>query len=377
MNFSPRTNIRVAIFRHTLFQLSEQFIPMQALALRNSDVTMVARDPIINSIPGLNTETLEKLGKGSKLRHTLFADSRPLKAVLKEGEFDVVHAHFGVEGLYSLSAAKELDIPHFTTLHGYDVTRTKSSFLTSAKPAWLRYGLQRRKFISSAQNLICVSSFIQRKAIELGANYERTHVIGTGVDTHAILPTPVPVTPKVLHVARLVENKGTKDLISAFSAVLKKIPEAQLNIIGEGPLMPTLKSQVESLGITNSVHFMGSQPHHIIIEELSKSRLFCLPSVTASSGDTEGLGQVILEASATARPVLATNSGGITDGVVGGLTGTLVEEGNVEQLTEAMYEYLENWNTANEHGLSGRAFVEENFDVYKQAIKLEQLYSQA
>lgn len=376
MYLSPRNNLRVAIFRHTLFKRSEHFIPMQALALRNSDVTMVARDPIINSIPELKTETLERLGRANKLRHTLFADSRPLKSVLKEGGFDVVHAHFGVEGLYSFSAAKQLDIPHFTTLHGYDVTRTESSFLTSGKPAWLRYGLQRKQFISSAQNLICVSSFIQQKAIELGAEYERTHVIGTGVDTQAILPSPVPVTPTVLHVARLVENKGTNDLISAFSAVLKKIPEAQLKIIGDGPLMPALKSQVESLGISNSVNFMGSQPHHIVIKELSNSRLFCLPSFTASTGDTEGLGQAILEASASARPVLATKSGGISDGVVEGLTGTLIEERNVQQLTEAIYLYLENWNTANEHGLSGRAFVEENFDVYKQARKLEQLYRQ-
>lgn len=377
MKNSPASQARVAIFRHTLFQRSEQFIPMQALALRNSDVTMIARDSIINSIPELKTETLEQVGRGIKLRHTVLADSRPLKAVLKKGDFDVVHAHFGVEGMYSISAAKQLDIPHFTTLHGYDVTRTKSSFLTSGKPAWLRYGLQRRQFISSAQNLICVSSFIQQKAIELGAKYERTHVIGTGVDTHAILPSPVPVSPTVLHVARLVEVKGTNDLISAFSVVLKKIPEAQLNIIGEGPLMPTLKSQVESLGISDSVNFMGSQPHHIVLEQLGKSRLFCLPSVTASSGANEGLGQVILEASASARPVLATNSGGITDGVVDGLTGTLVEERNVNQLAESMYQYLENWNTANEHGLSGRAFVEENFDVYKQAIKVEQLYRQA
>jgi colanic acid/amylovoran biosynthesis glycosyltransferase len=377
MEAKPDNKTRVAIFRHTLYKQSEQFIPMQALALLNSEVTMIARDEVVNPVSGLNTLSLQNIGTAIKLRHTVFADTRPLKYILEKGNFNVVHAHFGVEGLYSYSAAQELDIPHFTTLHGYDVTLSDLSLLSSTRPAWLRYGLKRRQFLSSLSNFICVSSYIQQKAIELGADHERTHVVGTGVDTQAISPSQVPSDPVVLHVARLVEKKGTSILISAFFIVLRKLPEAQLRIIGDGPLMSELKSKVEILGISHNVTFLGNQPHHIVLTEMRNARLFCLPSITARSGDAEGLGQVLLEASACARPVLATNSGGISDVVVDGATGMLIDEGNTRDLAEAMYEYLSNWNLASAHGLSGREHIENHFDVYRQALKIEMLYRRA
>ncbi|BCW37361.1 hypothetical protein StoSoilA2_34170 [Arthrobacter sp. StoSoilA2] len=229
----------------------------------------------------------------------------------------------------------------------------------------------------SADLLICVSRHIQRLAIELGANPENTTVIGTGVDTRKIQVSEIPDAPVILHVARLVEKKGTADLVSAFALVLKKIPEARLRIIGSGPLEEKLKAQVAQLALTDSVDFLGVQPHDRVLAELQGARLLCLPSITAASGDQEGLGQVILEAGATGRPVIATEHGGILDAVVNGETGLLVRERDVAGLAELLIAVLDDKELAARLGLSARGRVEREFDVQSQAQKVDAVYRRA
>lgn len=368
------SRLRVAVIRHTLYKMSEQFIPMQALALPRADVLMVARDRIVNRVDGLRTSTIADAGRLAVLRHTLLRHPGPLKDILAANNIEVVHAHFGVEGLYSQQAAKQLQIPHVTTLHGFDVSMTKRALVDSRRPAWLHYAKQRRDFLASADALVCVSNHIRNLAVDLGADENKISVIGTGVHVDKIQPTDLPDNAVVLHVARLVEKKGTSYLIDAFARVVKKVPGAQLRIIGEGPLDSQLKAQVERLNLGSSISFLGVQPHDVVLSEISKARIFCMPSVTAESGDQEGLGQVLLEAGASARPVVATKHGGIVDAVVDGESGLLVPERDVPRLAEAISSLLDDEPTARRFGLGARRRVEAEFDVRIQATKLEQVY---
>lgn len=369
--------IRVSIFRHTVYKPSEQFIPMQAQALKGSSVLVTARDPIIDPVSGLNSVSISDQGKRAVIGHTLFRDHRPLKRILESHSIEVLHAHFGVEGMYSLSAARSLAIPHITTLHGFDVTTSRVSLFKSKRPAWVYYSMLRSKFLSSESYFVCVSRHIQRLAIELGAEPDRTVVIGTGVDTERIKTSEVPEAPVVLHVARLVEKKGTADLINAFAQVVREIPEARLRIVGSGPLEAALRSQVDQLELTRHVDFLGVQPHDRVLEELEAAQVLCLPSVTASSGDQEGLGQVLLEAGATGRPVVATNHGGIVDAIVHGQNGLLVAERDVVSLTDSLLSVLKDRTLAVQLGSEARARVERHFDVHSQAKKVEALYRRA
>lgn len=365
---------RVSIFRHTVYKPSEQFIPLQALLMPSAKVLVTSRDPIIDPVDALESVSISDLGRSAVIRHTMLRDTRPLVRTLSGRGVDVLHAHFGVEGMYSVRAAQKLDIPHVTTLHGYDVSTSTRALLSSRKPAWIYYAALRSEFLTSQSHFICVSEHIRRLAIGLGARPERTTVIGTGVDTSAIQFSKVPETPVVLHVARLVEKKGTEYLIAAFANVVERIPQAKLRIVGEGPLEESLRAQVDQLGLTGSVLFLGAQPHPVVLEELAGARLFCLPSVTARSGDQEGLGQVLLEAGATGRPVIATEHGGIVDAIVDGETGLLVGERDVQALSDALISVLTDSVLADRLGKNARAWVVREFDARQQAYKVEAVY---
>jgi glycosyltransferase involved in cell wall biosynthesis len=98
--------------------------------------------------------------------------------------------------------------------------------------------------------------------------------------------------------------------------------------------------------------------------------------VTAQNGDAEGLGIVLLEASATGVPVVATRHGGIPEAISEGHSGLLVPERDSDALAEAVDMLLTDSAKQMQMGESARRFVCEQFDIHKQSIQLETLYRQ-
>ena len=377
VNETEPGRLRTAIFRHTLYLPSEQFIPLQAAAL-SAEKLMVARDVIENVPDDMSADhvSISSLGRSAVLRHTLAVDPQPLVDLLAGRRLQLLHAHFGVEGMYSISAARRLEIPHVTTLHGFDVSLTRRAFLASRRPAWIHFAVRRRATLTSGSTLVCVSKHVQTLALLHGAKPENTVVIGTGVDTTKLSVRPRVDRARVVHVARLVEKKGTRYLIESLALVARAVPDVELRIVGDGPLRHDLEQLVADLGLENRVSFLGALAHEQVLEEIRDASLLCLPSVTAASGDQEGLGQVILEAGAIGRPVVATQHGGIVDGVLDGESGILVPERNTSALAEALVSILESPAQAEKLGHAARRFVVRNFDVHSQAQKLERLYNQ-
>lgn len=365
----------VGVLRHSLYLRSEQFIPLQASHIR-APVVMLARDQVTDEYPSLRSASISEVGRGAALRHTA-GDSRPLTSLIKRESVAVLHAHFGVEGMYSLGAARRADIPHFTTLHGYDATRTPTALLTSRKPTWVAYAMGRRRFLKSESNLICVSSHIRAKIIELGAAEERISVIPTGVDTSVIQPSPVPDSATVVHVARLVEKKGTEFLIRSMREVVNKVPAARLVVIGDGPLRSELERLVEDLQLHNHIEFRGALAHSDVLAAVRASNLLCLPSVTARDGDQEGLGQVLLEAAAIGRPVVASRHGGIVDAVVDEVTGLLTPEKDVQQIADRITTLLLDRGLQQRMSDASRLHVTTHFDAIALAARLSNLYASA
>ncbi|MEZ0446842.1 glycosyltransferase [Cellulomonas sp. ICMP 17802] len=365
----------VAVFRHTLYKPSERFIPDQASHL-GRPVIMIARDPIIGLVEGLHAESLSARDGFSRFRYTVLRDDRVLRALLLEQGVGVVHAHFGVEGMYAQRATQHLGLPQATTLHGYDVTVSDHALISSRSPAWIHYGLGRRRFLDRSPLLICVSEYIRERAIALGARPESTVVVGTGIDTVAISPSRVPEAPIVLHVGRLVEKKGTRYLLEAFARVLEIEESARLRIVGDGPLRGALEALASALGISGAVEFLGAQGQDRVIAEMRDARVLALPSVTAATGDAEGLGQVVLEAAAVGRPVVVTANGGMRDAAIDDVTGLVVSERDAGGLAEALLALLSDAGLAAKLGAAGRTFVEQRFDLKSQAAKVRQLYEE-
>ncbi|MBI3303547.1 MAG: glycosyltransferase family 4 protein, partial [Deltaproteobacteria bacterium] len=150
-------------------------------------------------------------------------------------------------------------------------------------------------------------------------------------------------------VGRLVEEKGLPVLLEAWAIVVRRVPGAILNIVGEGPLEEALKALVQRLGIMSSVRFHGHQ--ETVIPFLQAAALFVLPSYV------EGLSNTLLEAMAMELPVVATRISGSEDVVDDGVTGLLVPPGDVPALAQALGALLKDTGHTGAMGRQARKRV--------------------
>lgn len=370
---------KIAIFRHTLFKQSEVFIHQQGVALERYKPVFVGlkiADNIPENVEYYCTTSLSGLKHvTSIIKYALMRDPKIFLPYFDNNNISIIHAHTGIDGLYSLEIAKKLEIPLVTTFHGYDATTTDAAFIRSIKPTWINYVLFRKKLAKEGNLFICVSKYIREKVLGLGFPADRTIIHYIGIDTQSIRPYKIISNKKIiLHVARFTEKKGTKYLLHAFSRIVKKDKDVKLVIIGEGPLKKKIESLIESLNIKDYVHLLGFQPHECILEWMARSRMICVPSIIAHSGDSEGLPIVLLEAAAMGIPAVATLHSGIPEGCIDGKTGFLVPERSVEELAERLTYLLKNESLCEELGRAARRMVELKFNILNQTKKLESLY---
>ena len=370
-----KSRTEVAIFRNNLFRVSEPFITSQAEQLRRYVPTYVGRLRFGEPPEGALSLALRDGGR-SMARigwQMLTRDPGPYVRLLAGRRPALIHAHFGIDGVYALPIARRLGIPLITTFHGFDATLSTTALLGS--PAWFNYPLFRRRLAREGALFLCVSSFIRDKVLAMGFPAERTHIHSIGVDCQAIQPrAAAEETPTILHVARLVEMKGTQYLLRAFATLAARHPEVRLVIIGDGPLDRSLRALADSLRLGEQVVFLGARPHAEVLVWMRQARMLVLPSVLTSSGRVEGLGMVMLEAAATGVPVVASRVGGIPEGVRDGETGFLVRAREVEALARRIEDLLQSPATRQHMRIQARAFVERHFDSRRQGEFLERHY---
>ncbi|WP_428377249.1 glycosyltransferase [Lichenicoccus sp.] len=368
----------IAIFRNNLFRTSEPFITQQAQRLEHYSPCYLGRLRFGAAPQGADSLALQDT---SGLRtwprigwQMLTRNPVPYLRLLGARRPALIHAHFGIDGVYALPIAERLKIPLVTTFHGYDATLSTAALFTS--PAWVNYPLFRRRLARRGDLFLCVSSFIRDRVLAMGFPEERTHLHYTGVDCDAVTPRdPAQEMPVVLHVARLVEMKGTRYLILAFAALVRERPGLQLVIIGDGHLRRPLQALARSCGIASQVRFLGARPHAEVLDRMRRAMMLVLPSIKTRTGRVEGLGMVLLEAAALGVPVVATRVGGIPEGVDDDRTGLLVPERDPDALRQAMLALVDDAPRRLLMGPAARDFVERRFDIRRQNAALETFYA--
>jgi len=372
----------IGIFRNTLLPLSETFIYEQARFVERFEVHFLGREqtgrfPLRNihcHVPGGGAK-----GRVRGLAYTLSARSRPLLHAVRTNGMRLIHAHFGVDGLYALDLARRAGIPLLTTFHGFDATRSAAALLASGKPAWIRYLFGRRRLAREGTQFIAVSEFIRDRLVRLGFPPSQVTTLYIGIDTERFAP-PSGSRPAqdrcIVTVGRLVEKKGTAYLIDAFARIAPHFPDLTCKIIGDGPLRGALEGTAESFGLGGRIQFLGFVNNDEVRDHLRRATLFCLPSVTARDGDAEGLGMVLLEAGACAVPLVGTRNGGIPEVIRDGENGLLVPERDPEALASALSESLSDEPMRRRIGEAARRDVEERFDIRTQTRRLEEIYGE-
>ncbi|MEJ6009739.1 glycosyltransferase [Novosphingobium aquae] len=347
----------VIIYRGPVFNRSETFVRAQAEGLQRYQPLIVGRK-LIGNIP----TTLD-----GRLRINPSAvDLLPFQARL-------IHAHFATDGLRALTLARKLQVPLITSLRGYDIYRSRRALFGSGRLSWMFYALFQRRLIDRGDLFLAVSDALRRKAIECGFPADRTVTHYNGVDLDRFRPSGERDHATILHVARLVEKKGTALLMQAL-ATLGDRHGACLEIVGDGPLRKGLEHLAGRLGIVDRVRFYGALPQEAVIELMQRATLLAAPSRAARDGDSEGLPNVVVEAMATGLPVVATDHGGIGEALIDQRTGFVVGENDAGQLASRIGDLLDSRDLGTRMGLAARQVASEKFDFSRQMAKLESYY---
>ena len=133
----------------------------------------------------------------------------------------------------------------------------------------------------------------------------------------------------------MVSKKGPIFTIDAFRRAAVSMPDASLEMIGAGPLLPAAWQFVTTFDLEKNVFLRGEETHEAVLAALSKADIFIQHNITDPySGDQEGLPVALLEAMAHGLGVVSTWHSGIPDAVQDGETGFLVKEGDTKTMAD-------------------------------------------
>jgi colanic acid/amylovoran biosynthesis glycosyltransferase len=276
---------------------------------------------------------------------------------LEVRDHEIVVCHGGEQGILGLQM-KDIGV-----LTGKLVTVFHVEDLADMVKAMLSEELQ--QLFAKGDLFLPVSVYAKKKLVELGCPERKIVIHRMGVDVRQFDVTARrrfgSSAVKILSVARLIEKKGIGYALEAM-ALLHDVPY-EYNIIGDGPLRGQLEVRVKELGLVKHVRFMGARDSGTIRRYLKDADVFLAPSVTASSGEREGIPVVLMEAMASGVPVLTTANGAIRELVQDGRTGFLV----FEKDPAALAAKLQVLRHAPEHVetavRAARALIEDQFNI--------------
>ncbi len=286
---------------------------------------------------------------------------------------ELLHVHYAIPHAYAGYMAKKIleedgiHIPMITTLHGTDITLVGNH--PFYKPA-VTFSINKSDVVTS------VSENLKEKTLDFFEIEKEIEVIPNFIDiskystefTDCQRTLMAEDHEKIItHISNFRKVKHIPDVVSIFHGIQKEIP-ARLIMVGEGPEKEKAELMCEKLGITDKVVFLGNSNE--IDRILCFSDLFLLPS------KSESFGLAALEAMINRVPVISSNTGGIPEVNIHGVSGFLSEERDVEDMTRNALYILGDDAILNEFKENARE-VAEKFDIKNVLPLYEAVYEKA
>jgi len=194
----------------------------------------------------------------------------------------------------------------------------------------------------------------------------------------ANFPAPISATanavPRIVTTGRLIEFKGFHYLIPACAELKKRRLAFECDIIGEGPLRGELQAAIESAGLTGQVRLTGSLPQEEVFARLRGCDIFTLPCIVDRHHTSDVFPTVILEAMASAKPVVSTSVAGVPEQIVHGESGLLAAPKDARALADALARLLTSPELRRQYGATARARLEKEFAIDKTVQPLKALF---
>ena len=280
---------------------------------------------------------------------------------------DHVHVHFANRAAHTAVFVKEISgIPFSVTAHGQDFMKDLGS------DDLLREICDAAEFVAAETHYS--RDLLRQRCPNSAAKIQRVY---NGIDLERF-PAPRSCNgdriPRIVSVGRLVPFKGFDDLIDACAELARRRIDFVCDIIGDGPLRETLQAKIEQLDLSSRVNLLGSLSQGALLEKLQAADIFALASTTDAEGATDVFPTVILEAMASARPVVSTRLAGIPELVVDGQTGMLAPPGDSVALAHALEQLLRDPEMRLGFGDAGRARIEQDFRIEQTVAPLINLF---
>lgn len=292
-----------------------------------------------------------------------------LVTYLKKNKIDAVFTEYGTVGSMVTQACKVAKLPLIIHFHGADAYHKKN--LSN----YLRYY---KKAFDYASGIIAVSLDMVEQLVKLGAPRHKISFVSCGVDVVNFSLVNLTQENNFISVGRFVEKKSPLSIIKAFKLVVDKVPNCKLYMVGNGPLFKQSEALINQLNLQNNVTLTGVINQQQIKNLLANSKCFIQHSVTANGGDKEGTPVSILEAAASGLPIVSTKHGGITQAVIDGVTGYLVNEYAIDEMANKMIKIaLTPVQQLITMGVAGRNHIIKNYNIDNQIQKLDAIIAQS
>lgn len=326
-------------------------------------------------------------------RHGLWITVDPypaLKRVLNKFHPDVIHNQTAeMIAIAARRYAKKYDVPMVSTGHAYPDNIT--SQLKILKPikrpldavlrAYMASFLKHSEYATMPTEM-AIDDLVPKKRKSFKVTVEP---LSNGVDLAQFGPKKAPLRiykkyrlptdrPIVLYVGRVDPEKSISNVVTAFLGVLEAVPEALLVIVGDGTDRRRLTDLVEALGIQQSVRFLGRVMPPDVMEIYRTAQVFA----TASETETQGI--VLIEAAATALPLVAVDAGAVRELCQHKKNGILCHPGDVEEMTDALVKILKNPDVRERYGKASLEIAKKHdlnrtlgrfVEIYEEAITLK------
>lgn len=310
-----------------------------------------------------------------------------LRRVIKENDIDLLHMGIFGSELSGLLAALITRIPAIALLTTtYDLkARLATSPAKRLAQSWKWRAIYLVHAILARMvkvHYIALSGEIKKSAIKnLHLPEKRIAVIPLGLNTEEFDKVRLPqetltrlkndlglngTYPVLVNVARLSPVKGQKELLEAMPHILKRFPDAQLLLAGDGPLLDELTRLRDNLGLQKHVHLLGRRDD--IAALLAASDIFVFSSYY------EGLPGAVIEAMAAGKPVVAFDIPPLREVVQDKLSGILVNGRDVPGFAGAVIQLAEKRQEARDMGEQARNIARHYFDIKSNLKKLEEIY---
>jgi len=289
-----------------------------------------------------------------------------IRKLINKFNYDIIHCHTSHAHSLAFLASVGAGVTRLVTRR-VDFSIFRHSFLK----------LSGFKYRFMADYYIAISHKIKQVLINDGIADQRIFVAHSGIDPQRFMSATgdrllsefeIKDNQKVvINVAHLAGHKGQIYLVRAIPHVLAKLPGARFFIVGQGELMNELKAAAAGLGLKHALVFTGFRDD--VADFYQIADLYVMSSVQ------EGLGTAVLDALALAKPVVATNCGGLPEIIQDGKTGRLVAPADPLALAHGIVDMLSRVEAAKAMGLEGQsmvrkfysidAMVEKNIEIYK------------